>query len=111
MFAKAAALGDDVAQFSLGVHYENDQAVAQDYKAAAAWYTEAAEQSLKKSPVYPCPPLRKWLWRRRVAQDAAAAAAWYTMAAVQGSAEAKLRLGALYILGRGVAQDFNAASV
>jgi len=41
---KAAEQGDAVAQSTLGVMYDFDQGVPQDYKKAVYWYTKAAEQ-------------------------------------------------------------------
>ena len=39
-----AEAGYDVAQFNLGVMYDNGQGVLQDYKEAVKWYRLAAEQ-------------------------------------------------------------------
>ena len=40
----AAEQGYDIAQYNLGVMYENGQGVPQDYKEAVKWYRLAAEQ-------------------------------------------------------------------
>jgi TPR repeat protein len=45
LYAKAAAQGDAVAQFNLGVSFENGKGVEQDFKTAAAWYDMAAAQA------------------------------------------------------------------
>ena len=37
-----AAKGDAVAQFNLGLMYENGKGVTQDYKEAAKWFQKAA---------------------------------------------------------------------
>ena len=39
-----AETGDSSAQLSLGLMYESDQGVLQDYKEAVKWYRLAAEQ-------------------------------------------------------------------
>ncbi len=43
-FRKAAELGDQNAQFNLGVFYGKGRGVEQDYEAAIFWYRKAAEQ-------------------------------------------------------------------
>ena len=39
-----AEQGDAVAQYNLGIMYDNGRGVIQDYKTAAEWYTRSAEQ-------------------------------------------------------------------
>ena len=39
-----AEAGDEVAQYNLGIMYENGEGVPQDYKEAVKWYRLAAEQ-------------------------------------------------------------------
>ena len=39
-----AEAGDEVAQYNLGVMYDNGRGVLQDYKEAVKWYRLAAEQ-------------------------------------------------------------------
>jgi len=41
---KAAEQGDAMAQFNLGVMYDEGQGVARDDAKAVEWYTKAAEQ-------------------------------------------------------------------
>jgi hypothetical protein len=41
---KAAAQGNAIAQFNLGLLYYSGEGVPQDYKRAAQWYQKAAEQ-------------------------------------------------------------------
>jgi len=43
-FGKAAAQGDALAQFNLGLMYAKGRGVAQDYVQAAFWYEKAASQ-------------------------------------------------------------------
>jgi TPR repeat protein len=44
MWRPVADRGSAIAQFNLGVMYENGQGVARDYAAAARWYRKAADQ-------------------------------------------------------------------
>jgi hypothetical protein len=43
-YRRAADQGDAVAQFNLGVRYDNGQGVPQNYEEAARWYRLAAQQ-------------------------------------------------------------------
>jgi TPR repeat protein len=45
----AALEGNVLAQFFLGVSYDNGEGVAQDYAQAAQWYRKAAEQGLAEA--------------------------------------------------------------
>jgi TPR repeat protein len=45
-YRKAAEQGDELAQFNLGVMYDNGQGVAKDDVEAAKWYRKAAEQGI-----------------------------------------------------------------
>ena len=44
LWKKAADLGYELAQYNLGVVYDNGQGVDQNYKKAFEWYEKAAEQ-------------------------------------------------------------------
>ena len=46
-FLKAAELGDDTAQFDVGLCYEKGYGVAVDLDEAFRWYEKAAEQGHK----------------------------------------------------------------
>ncbi|MDO9831311.1 tetratricopeptide repeat protein [Glaesserella parasuis] len=46
IFKELAEQGDAVAQFNLGLMYDNGQGVRQDYHQAFKWYQKAAEQDL-----------------------------------------------------------------
>ena len=41
-----AKLGDAIAQYNLGLMYEQGKGVPKDYKEAVKWFTKAAEQGL-----------------------------------------------------------------
>ncbi|VTU08100.1 tetratricopeptide repeat protein [Actinobacillus porcinus] len=49
IFKELAEQGYAVAQFNLGVMYENEQGVNQNYHQAARWYQKAAEQGNAKA--------------------------------------------------------------
>ncbi|GHT63435.1 hypothetical protein FACS189451_10160 [Bacteroidia bacterium] len=44
LFKKAAEQGAAIAQYELGLCYENGKGVTKDYSQAAYWYKKAAEQ-------------------------------------------------------------------
>ncbi len=105
---KAAEGGHFIAQYNLGVLYENGSGVAQDFKAAAAWYAKAAAQGFSNAQ------FNLGLLHESgmgVAQDFKTAAAWCAKAAAQGQADAQYNLGLCYENGSGVAQDFKAAAL
>ena len=103
----AANSGDAVAEFELGVLYDNGQGVPQDYGQAEAWYRKAAEQGYADAQsnlgvMYDN--------GQGVPQDYVQAASWYRKAADQGNADAQTNLGALYDNGQGVPQDYAQAA-
>jgi len=97
-----AEQGDAIAQYNLGLLYDNGQGVLQDYADARDWYLKAAEQGLAQAQF-------KFglLYHvgRGVPQDYAAAVSWYRKAAEQGFARAQNNLGLMYAAGWGVARD------
>ena len=48
-YTKAAKQGDAVAQYNLGVCYDDGEGVEQDKQKAVEWYTKAAEQGLAEA--------------------------------------------------------------
>ena len=73
-----AETGDEVAEFYLGIMYENGRAVPQDAGQAAIWYRRAADQNLAKAQYYLS---RLYSDGRGVAQDNALAVMWLRRAA------------------------------
>ena len=105
-YRAAAERGDKVAQYNLGVCYDNGMGVAQDYKQAVYWYTKAANQGDLMAQYFLGVCYNEG---RGVAQDYKQAVYWYTKAANQGHAGAQYSLGFCYYNGEGVAQDYKQA--
>jgi len=101
-----AEQGHALAQFYLGLGYENGDGVPQDYATAVKWYTLAAERGLAIAETNLG---RMYLFGEGVPQDFATAVKWYTLAAEQGHADAQFNLGWMYRHGRGVPQDSKTA--
>ncbi len=95
-----------MAQFSLGVMYENGEGVPQDYKEAVKWYRKAAEQGYAKAQYHlGFILLMKNSANEGVEQDGVEAVKWYRKAAEQGNAKAQNFLGEIYFSGDGVPRD------
>lgn len=78
------------------------EGVAQDFKEAAKWFRQAAEQGNAKAQG----ALGVMYFRGEgVAQDSKEAAKWYRQAAEQGNAGAQHFLGGMYSRGDGVPKD------
>jgi uncharacterized protein len=90
-----AEQGDDVAQFDLGVMYNEGRGVPRDYVQAAKWYRRAAIQGNADAQFN----LGMLYERHRYT----GAAKWYREAADQGLEDAQL--GLLYAKGQGVPRD------
>jgi uncharacterized protein len=92
-----AEQGDDVAQFDLGVMYNEGWGVSRDYLQAGKWYRRAAIQGNADAQFN----LGMLYEHHRYAE----AAKWYREAADQGLGDAQFRLGLLYAKGQGVPRD------
>jgi len=103
---KAAEQGFVLAQYNLGVMYEDGINVTQDYEEAHRWYRKAAEQEYAEAEFNLGVMYAKG---RGVAQDYAEAVKWYRKAAEQGIAIAQYNLGVMYTNGQGVTQDHDEA--
>lgn len=99
--------GEPIAQYNLGLLYEDGKGVAQDYARAADWYRRAAEQGHASAQLNLGHLYDQGLG---VAKDLALAADWYRKAAEQGDALAQDSLGYLYENGRGVPKDYAEAA-
>jgi len=104
-----AERGDPHAQFLVGLDYQNDLRwslpMRHDYVKAAAWYRKAAEQGDADAQI----ALGELYDEGQgVSQDSAAAIRWFSAAANQDgslpSANAKAKLSAAYVIGRGMVQ-------
>jgi TPR repeat protein len=106
LYQLAAAQGHAIAQYNLGVCYDNGRGVKIDFKAAAQWYGRAAEQGHRRGQF----KLGNHLYHGKgVAQSFEEAVRWYSLAAAQGWADALFNLGVCFANGHGVPQDLNEA--
>ena len=101
-----AEKGESLAQFYLGVMYEDGRGVTRDYGTALMWYRKAAEQGQVKAQnnlggMY----YGGW----GVTRDYGTAVKWYRKVADQGDALAQYFLGVMYDSGRGLTQDYKEA--
>jgi uncharacterized protein len=107
LFRAFADQGNAVAQFNLGLMYEDGNGVPQDNAIAVSWYQKAADKrnvdaQSRLGFIYE--------YGYGVPLDAAIAASWYQKAADQGDAVAQLSLASMYERGWGVPQDFAVAA-
>ncbi len=100
---QCAEEGNAVAQYNLGVMYENGEGVPQDYAEAVKWYRKAAEQGYA-SAQYNLGVM--YDNGEGVPESDAEAVKWYRKAAEQGHAAAQNNLGWMYEFGKGVPQDY-----
>ena len=106
-FFGLAKQGDAVAQFNLGVMYDNGRGVPQDYGEAERWYRRAAEQNVVLAQFN----LGLMYYNGEgIPHDYIEAANWYRRAAEQGHADAQLNLGAMYRKGEGIPRDDDEAA-
>jgi uncharacterized protein len=106
IFRAFADRGNAVAQFNLGLMYEDGLGVPQDNAIAVSWYQKSAD----KRNVDAQSRLGFMYEGHGVPQDDAIAAGWYQKAADQGDAVAQLSLASMYEYGRGVPQNFAVAA-
>ncbi|MBP3424761.1 MAG: SEL1-like repeat protein [Alistipes sp.] len=101
-YHRAALMGYDVAQNSLGICYELGHGATKSTTEAVKWYRKAAEQGHAgaQNNLGLC-----YAYGKGVAQDNYEAAKWYRKAAEQGHAEAQNGLGICYELGHGVTKS------
>jgi uncharacterized protein len=98
-----AVKGDDVAQFDLGVIYDNGWGGSRDYVKATQWYRRAADQG-NADAQYNLGILNDKAHRYVEAVN------WYIKAADQGLDDAQYNLGILYENGHGVPRDYAEAA-
>lgn len=80
-FEPLAEQGDSVAQFSLGVMYDNGEGVIQDYEQAFSWFQRAAEQGHPRAQGHLG---RMYFLGRGVDEDLVQAYIWFNLAVAQG---------------------------
>ncbi len=100
--------GNVLAQYRLGVMYNNGDGVKQDFRQAVTWFYRAA--TLGYAPAQKSLGI-KYEKGQGVERDYGEAVSWYRYGADQGYAIAQYRLGRMYVLGRGIQRDFTKAVV
>ena len=95
-----AEQGNAIAQYNLGVMYDQGEGVPQNDAEAMKWYRLAADQGHARAQ-YTLGTI--YHEGRGVKQNYAEAFKWYRLAADQGDAEAQFNLGAMYAYGQGLA--------
>lgn len=85
-FEKAAAAGNEKAQYYLGLMYYQGKGVKADYNKAVEWFTKSANAGNEKAQYYlgVC-----YYYGKGVAKDTVAAKDWFTKAASKGYKQAK----------------------
>ena len=99
---KAANQGFAVAQYNLGVRYDDGEGVPKDDAEAVKWYRKAAEQGDAGAQ---CNLGIMYQFGDGVPKDDVEAVKWYRKAADQGYAQAQYNLGVMYGKGEGVPKD------
>jgi TPR repeat protein len=100
---EGANAGDAMAQYNLGVVYDDGHGVPEDDVEAVKWYRLAAEQGVADAQYN----LGLMYYNGTgVPQDYAEAVKWFRLAAEQGIANAQYTLGAMYANREGVPQDY-----
>ena len=99
----AAAQGNALAQYLLGLAYANGEGVPEDKAEAVKWFRLAAAQGdeLAQASLGSA-----YYLGIGVAEDKAEAVKWYRLAAAQGDAIAQYFVGRAYHLGEGVPEDY-----
>jgi uncharacterized protein len=98
VYRSLADHGLAIAQFNVGLMYDNGQGVPKDEAEAIKWYRLAADQGRADAQYQ----LGHWYYRQN---SYAEATKWFHLAADQGRADAQSNLGAMYAEGDGIPQD------
>lgn len=103
LFRPAAEQGNPIAQYSLGLLYENGQGVPQDNRLAGEWYRKAADQG---HPDAQNNLASFHISGLGVPVNVEVGVNWLRKAAQQGHAGAQYNLGIMYTLGQGIPKNF-----
>lgn len=98
--------GDAVAQYNLGIMYQNGQGVQQNNEEAVKWYRLAADQGYANAQNNLGGMYQNG---HGVPQDYKEAMKWHRLAADQGNAVAQFHVGMSYDKGEGVPKDYKEA--
>jgi TPR repeat protein len=107
-FRPLAERGNVLAQYKLGVMYNNGEGVRQDFSEAVRWFHRAA--ILGYAPAQNSLAV-KYEKGQGVKRNYSEAVKWYRYSAKQGYAIAQYRLGRMYVLGRGVKRNYAEAVI
>ena len=99
---KSADQGFPLAQFSLGILYEQGEGVTRNSDEALRWYQAAADQGYALAQYNLAVMYEKG---DGIPTNPSLAGKWYMAAAEQGQGKAQYNLGCLYMEGRGVGRD------
>ena len=105
-FRPLAERGNVLAQYKLGLMYNNGEGVPQDFRQAVNWFNRAAV--LGYAPAQSSLGV-KFEKGQGVKRNYSEAVRWYRFGAEQGYAMAQYRLGRMYVLGQGVRRDYTEA--
>ena len=102
-----AQAGDPVAQFNIGILFEQGRGAAQDPAEAMRWYLRAAKtgdvvSQFKLGLIY--------AEGEGFSQNYSEAAKWYLLAAESNHVRAQFRVGTMYANGQGLPQDLGLAT-
>jgi len=104
---KTPEIRDAVAQYNLGVKYDNGQGVPKDHKEAVKWWRLAADQEHADAQFSLGVMYNNG--GQGVPLDYKEAVKWFRLAADQGHADAQFSLGYAYLEGEGVPLDYKEA--
>ena len=102
LFAEAARSGFDVAEFSLGLCYDNGEGTVQNFTEALHWYRKASNHG---DPAATTNLGQLYLEGRGVKADPHEALSLFNLAAEKGNSKAFMNLANVYYLGRGIEPD------
>lgn len=101
-----AERGNVLAQYRIGIMYNNGEGVRQDFGEAVRWFQRAA--ILGYAPAQSSLGV-KYEKGQGVRRNYGEAVKWYRHGAEQGYAGAQYRLGRMYVLGHGVRRNYTEA--
>jgi len=98
----SATQGDALAQYNLGVRYDNGDGVPENDAEAVKWFRLAAEQGLSDAQYYLGVMYANG---EGIPQNEAEAVRWFRLAAEQGDADSQYNLAVMYANGEGIHQN------
>jgi TPR repeat protein len=102
LYGELASQGDRMAQFRLGVLYDEGKGIAKDSREAIRWYSVASAQGVPEA-AYNLG--RLYHDGRGIPQNYGRARRWYLVATGRGNTKAAVNLGVMNALGEGRPRD------